>query len=88
VGATGAGFWNKYANPWTPFAGVVVLVLTPNAEGLDATGLDATGFVLALLEIRLEMTLGFLMPGVLATTLGADEGGSASRFALKGNIDE
>jgi len=34
------------------------------------------------------MTLGFLMPGVLATTLGADEGGSASRFALKGNIDE
>jgi hypothetical protein len=83
VGATGAGFWNKYANPWTPFAGVVVLVLTPNAEGLDATG-----FVLALLEIRLEMNLGFLMPGVLATTLGADEGGSASRFALKGNIDE
>ena len=79
MGAGAAGFWNKCANPWTP---------GPVATGLDATGLDATGFGRALLEIRLEMTLGFLMPGVLATTLGAVEGGSANRVALKGNIDE
>jgi len=37
----------------------------------------------------LEMTLGFLVPGVLVTTLGAGAGaGAANRFALNGNMDE